>query len=71
MMRYFCRDPPPMWRVVMRPMLLRAPVLFWCFVSGSYGPPLYRCERSTLMTVRVPGEVGFILIRLMTFALAS
>src|SRR6185437_1044147 len=51
-----------MCRVVMRPEWLRAPVLFWCTVSGRNGPPLYRCERSTLMTERVPGDVGLYLI---------
>src|SRR6185312_4715297 len=47
----------------MRPEWLRAPVLFWCAVRGSYGPPLWRCERSTLMTARVPGDVGLYLMR--------
>src|SRR6185437_6056366 len=68
MMRYFWREPPPMCRVVMRPEWLRAPVLFWCTVSGRNGPPLYRCERSTLMTERVPGDVGLYLMRAMVIS---
>src|SRR5262249_11965165 len=63
MMRYFCRVPPPWWRVVMRPKWLRPPVLLWCEVSDSSGPPLYRCERSTLTTARVPGVLGLYLMR--------
>src|SRR5450755_3662452 len=62
MMRYFCREPPPIWRVVMRPKWLRAPVLFWCTVSASCGPPLCRCWRLTRTTKRAPGEVGLSLI---------
>src|SRR5580700_8168230 len=65
MMRYFWRDPPPWWRVVMRPKWLRAPVLFWCAVSDSSGPPLCRCERSTLVSERVPGVLGLYLMRAM------
>src|ERR1700683_992555 len=54
-----------MWRVVCRPGWLRAPVRFFFVVNDSIGPPLYRCERSTLTTKRVPGEVGFILMSAM------
>src|ERR1700741_3202094 len=66
MTRYFWREPPPTWRVVMRPEWLRAPVLFWCSVNGRYGPPLYRCERSILTDVRAPGEVCFDFIQAMS-----
>src|SRR5258706_5158420 len=65
MRRYFCRDPPPTWRVVIRPKWLRAPVLFWCTVSDSSGPPLSRWPRATRTTKRVPGEVGLSLISAM------
>src|SRR5579871_2954597 len=65
-LRYFWREPPPWWRVVMRPKWLRAPVLLCELVSGRCGPPLCRCERSTLTTERVPGEVGLYLIRAMS-----
>src|ERR1700760_833836 len=51
-----------MWRVVCRPEWLRAPLRFFFSVSAMTGPPLCRCERSTLTTKRVPGEVGFILM---------
>src|ERR1700722_6152676 len=47
----------------MRPEWLRAPVLFWCVVRGSNGPPLWRCDRSILTTARVPGDVGLYLMR--------
>src|SRR5688572_13794484 len=60
--RYFWREPPPLWRVVMRPLWLRAPVLLCETVSGAYGSPLCRCDRSTLTTKRAPGEVGLSLI---------
>src|SRR4029077_6853612 len=65
MRRYFWREPPPWWRVVMRPKWLRAPVLFWCAVRDSSGPPRCRCERSTLMTARCPGVLGLYLMRAM------
>src|ERR1700740_969255 len=58
-----------MWRVVCRPEWLRAPVRFFFVVKDSSGPPLYRCERSTLTTKRVPGEVGFILMSAMACSL--
>src|SRR5580693_4224650 len=54
-----------MWRVVCRPEWLRAPVRFFFVVNDASGPPLCRCERSTLTTKRVPGEVGFILMSAM------
>ena len=44
------------------PEWLRAPVLLCATVSGAYGPPLCRCDLSTLTTNRAPGDVGFILI---------
>src|SRR6266404_3299871 len=58
-----------MWRVVCRPEWLRAPVRFFFVVNDSSGPPLCRCERSTLTTKRVPGEVGFILMSAMADSL--
>src|SRR5215468_928495 len=69
--RYFWRVPPPWWRVVMRPTLLRPPVLLWCAVSARRGPPLYRCERSTLTIARVPGVRGLYLIRAMSVPVRS
>jgi hypothetical protein len=54
--------PLPWWRVVMRPTLLRPAWRFFLEVSGSNGPPLCRCDLSSLTTKRVPGEVGFILM---------
>src|SRR6202044_1708235 len=54
-----------MWRVVCRPEWLRAPVRFFFVVNDASGPPLCRCERATLTTKRVPGEVGFILMSAM------
>src|SRR6202035_2380354 len=63
MRRYFCREPPPMWRVVMRPKWLRAPVLLCATVKGRCGPPLCRCERSIFTTARVPGVLGLYLMR--------
>src|SRR6202140_3411286 len=63
MMRAFCREPPPMWRVVMRPKWLRAPVLLCAAVKGRCGPPLCRCERSIFTTARVPGVLGLYLMR--------
>src|ERR1700730_3156843 len=63
MRRYFCREPPPMWRVVMRPKWLRAPVLLCAVVNGRCGPPLCRCERSIFTTARVPGVLGLYLMR--------
>src|ERR1700680_4663631 len=63
MMRYFCREPPPMWRVVMRPKWLRAPVLLCAAVKGRCGPPLCRCERSIFTTARGPGVLGLYLMR--------
>src|SRR6266404_214423 len=58
-----------MWRVVCRPEWLRAPVRFFFVVNDSSGPPLCRCERSTLTTKRVPREVGFILMSAMADSL--
>src|SRR6266513_257606 len=56
MTRYFCREPPPWWRVVMRPKWLRAPVLLCAAVNG-------RCGRSIFTTARVPGVLGLYLMR--------
>src|ERR1700729_1448410 len=58
-----------MWRVVWRPEGLRAPVRFSLVVRDAIGPPLCRCERSTLTTKRAPGEVGFILMSAMALRL--
>src|SRR6266480_1284951 len=65
MRRYFCREPPPWWRVVMRPKWLRAPVLLCAAVNGRCGPPLCRCERSIFTTAREPGVLGLYLMRAM------
>jgi hypothetical protein len=46
MIRNLLLCPPPLWRVVRRPLLLRAPVEFWLTVRDGSEPPLYRCERS-------------------------
>src|SRR5256885_765557 len=56
MRRYFCREPPPMWRVVMRPKWLRAPVLLCAAVNGRGGPPLWRCGRWTFTEWESGGE---------------
>src|ERR1700681_2079248 len=64
-MRYFWREPPPMWRVVMRPKWWRAPVWLRATVTGSCGPPLYRWLLLMRTWKRVPGEVGLSLIRAM------
>src|SRR6266404_2987889 len=71
MRRYFCREPPPMWRVVMRPKWLRAPVLLCATVNGRCGPPLCRCERSIFTTARVPGVLGLYLMRAMCGSVLS
>src|SRR5262245_43182207 len=47
-----------MWRVVMRPKLLRPPVLDLPSVSILTGAPLYRPLRSTSTSWRRPGLVG-------------
>src|SRR3982750_3422069 len=69
--RYLCDCPLPWWRVVMRPTLLRPEWLFCGLVSGSNGPPLCRCDLSSLTTKRVPGGVGFILMTGMSNYLPS
>src|SRR6186713_2121268 len=46
----------------MRPTLLRPACVCFGFVSGPNGPPLCRCDLSSLTTKRVPGDVGFILM---------
>src|SRR5512134_2094211 len=56
--RYACLCPPPMWRVVMRPSLLRPPVLVLPSVSILTGAPFHRPLRSTSTRCRRPGEVG-------------
>src|SRR5690606_8558093 len=47
-----------MWRVVIRPLLLRPPVLDFFSSSGAYGAPLCRSCPTTLTTKRRPAEVG-------------
>src|SRR5450432_1551116 len=71
MIRYFCLWPPPLWRVVIRPELLRAPVEFCDTSSGVKPLPLYRCERFGFVTKRVPGDVGRSLIIAMVWVLLS
>src|SRR5512136_2474979 len=47
-----------MWRVVMRPSLLRPPVLVLPSTSILTGEPFHRLLRSTWTRWRRPGEVG-------------
>src|SRR6185436_17399745 len=50
--------PPPMWRVVMRPKLLRPPDLVLPSVSILMGAPFHSVPRSTSTSWRRPGVVG-------------
>src|SRR5438045_3207852 len=58
MMRYCCLCPPPRWRAVFRPLLLRPPV--WCLgpMSDFSGVVLVTSEKSETVWNRRPGLVG-------------
>src|SRR5688572_18686943 len=61
-MRRWCLWPPPWWRMVTRPWLLR-PLPRRCgAVSGQYGSPLCSSGVTTFTSARRPGEVGLTLI---------
>src|SRR5262249_62332560 len=53
-----CLWPPPIWRVVMRPKLLRPPDLVLPSVNSLMGPPFHRWLRSTCTNWRRLGVVG-------------
>lgn len=59
MMRYSRFAPPPLCHTLMRPLLARPPVFRRPTVSGLKGAPFQRCDRSTVMRPRCPGDVGF------------
>src|SRR5688572_33307364 len=61
-MRRWCLWPPPWWRMVTRPWLLRPLPLDCCTVSGQCGAPLCSSGVTTLTSARRPGEVGFTLM---------
>src|SRR3954452_12674631 len=58
-LRYRRFAPPPRWREVMRPCVLRPPDLALPSVSGLCGTPWVSSSRSWKVAKRRPGEVGF------------
>src|SRR5215471_4848846 len=58
MMRYIRLCPPPRWRVVMRPLLLRPAVFFSGSVSAFSGLVLVISSKVDTDMPRRPGEVG-------------
>src|SRR5687768_7692176 len=62
-MRRWCLWPPPWWRMVTRPWLLRPLPLDCCTVSGQCGSPLCSSGVTTLTSARRPGEVGLTFTR--------
>src|SRR5689334_513362 len=61
MTRYRRLCPPPMWRVVIRPRLLRPPVLVIFLVSDFSGRSRVTSSKSEVVTKRRPGDVGLYL----------
>ena len=62
MMRYFRLWPPPRWRTVVRPVLLRPPLFFNGANSDRSGVVVVRSLKlDTLMPLR-PGDVGLYLL---------
>jgi hypothetical protein len=61
MIRYRRLWPPPTWRVVMRPLLFRPPVL-WILPSSDFsGVVFVTSSKSEEVTKRRPGDVGLYL----------
>ncbi len=58
MMRYCLRVPPPLWRVVMCPLLLRPECFLRTSISDFSGSFFVRSEKSAVVTNRRPGLVG-------------
>src|SRR5215469_14433309 len=58
MMRYNLRVPPPLWRTVMWPLLLRPACFLRTSTSDFSGSTFERSEKSIVVTNRRPGEVG-------------
>src|SRR2546421_4230257 len=56
--RYCCLWPPPWWRIVSRPRLLRPPVRFFGRSSDFSGSVLVISAKSATVPKRRPGEVG-------------
>src|SRR3954449_7055934 len=59
--RYLRLAPPPRWRDVMRPCVLRPPDFFRPVVSAFSGSDLVTSARSLQVAKRRPGEVGLCL----------
>src|SRR5688572_24842486 len=62
-MRRWCLCPPPWWRMVTRPWLLRPLPRILLVVSGQCGSPLCNSGVTTLTRARRPGDVGLTLTR--------
>src|SRR5208282_4921500 len=58
MMRYCLRVPPPLWRTVMCPLLLRPECFLRTSMSDFSGSTFERSEKSIVVTKRRPGDVG-------------
>src|ERR1700677_4679080 len=57
-MRYCLRVPPPLWRTVMCPLLLRPECFLRTSMSERSGSTFERSEKSIVVTKRRPGLVG-------------
>src|SRR5689334_19205994 len=68
MSRYFCLWPPPMKRDVMRPLLLRPPVLGLPLVSDFSGTGLVMSAYEACVENRMPGDVGLYLFVAIVFS---
>src|SRR6185312_3525759 len=64
-LRYACLAPPPMWRDVMRPSLLRPPVFVLPSTSVLTGLPFHSVDLSTWIRWRRPGDVGLYVLSAM------